>query len=310
MLKTLTKSEVALAVARLYVRLAADDLTQALLANVDAARVSLADTVNPLTSHIDAIWTNASNAALDHIKIVMANNPKIPIEQILNRPDVQQALALPFVLAGQHTTDAIKSAWHAGAGIGNSHAAADLAAIGLPDVGGSDVSTEVLDRLVQDAVDNASAARQRLVDAITGAKQGAVLADMQKALDDLRRRATMGVDSAGSMASTQAQLARYEAAQKATGQSIRLMWVTHFRPTTCPTCAALHGRTIPLGGTFSDDMTFAGKAPKTYVPLAGPPRHPNCGCRVVAYVSLAGTKTKPGDLQDFAQDWWDKEGTP
>lgn len=306
MTKTLTRNEVVEAVSRLYVRLASDDVTPSLLQNVDEARASLAQQTDAYLQQVSKIWDHAASAALAHVKVVVQNNPKADIADLLARPDVQQALSLPFTVASQDTARIITDAWNSGVTIGQSHALSDLSDLGMTAPSLGDVATTTLDSLLTDAEANAQAARERLVGAITGAQPGKVLEGLQSALDDLRRRAVLGVDAARTMGSTEAQLGVYEQAQKESGQQIRLLWVTHFRPTTCATCAALHGKNIPLGGTFSDTATFSGKAPKTYLPLAGPPRHPNCGCRVVAYVMVPkGTITA---MQTYANGYWSKEG--
>lgn len=78
------------------------------------------------------------------------------------------------------------------------------------------------------------------------------------------------------------------------------VWVTSFSPTTCATCAALHGQVTEIDSEYSHDITF-GISPKTVRgTLPGPPRHPNCHCRLVPYVEerLASSAMTPSTLRD------------
>lgn len=67
-----------------------------------------------------------------------------------------------------------------------------------------------------------------------------------------------------------------------TDAPVRKMWVANFAAgPPCLTCSALHGATVALNEEFSHTQSFATNPPRVYQDLQGPPRHPNCRCRVV-----------------------------
>jgi hypothetical protein len=242
---------------------------------------------------------------METMGLILANNPGKTIDQILVRPDVQQVLSYPFQVQALPTiSSAVKTAWENGVQVGFEHGNADLAVLGQAAATPSDVDETVLQAILANVEDNATAAHDRLITAMTTAQPGEVQADMTKVLNDLRNRAQLAVDAARSRAATEGRLATYQ------GKPVQLMWVTAFKPTTCAMCASLHGTVIGLGDTFPVSSSFTDVASAPYVDLNGPPRHPNCGCHVVAYSPDAHVPggTSPETMKTWAKKWWKKEG--
>lgn len=61
-------------------------------------------------------WHEALSDALNHVLLVIGNNPSKPVRVVLLRPDVREALSEPFVSAGVETVMAIREAWDKAAG--------------------------------------------------------------------------------------------------------------------------------------------------------------------------------------------------
>lgn len=62
------------------------------------------------------------------------------------------------------------------------------------------------------------------------------------------------------------------------GFMVRKFWVANFvNNTPCEFCQALHGMEVPLNANFPTDSNLL----KVYGDLKGPPRHPQCKCRLV-----------------------------
>lgn len=65
------------------------------------------------------------------------------------------------------------------------------------------------------------------------------------------------------------------------GLRLRKYWVASFvNNEPCPSCVRLHGTQVGLHEMFRDEMD----GPGVYRDLIGPPRHPNCKCRLYIFV--------------------------
>lgn len=110
----------------------------------------------------------------------------------------------------------------------------------------------------------------------------------------------MGANSAAHRAHTEAKEEMYAYVSEQSGVTIRKVWVTRFRPTTCATCARLHARIINLRGQFNPHGPGL-----VYGTLIGPPRHPHCGCRIVPWI--ADMENDVGvslaDMRNYASSW-------
>src|SRR3954471_14229357 len=61
-------------------------------------------------------WEQALSDAVEHILVVVGNNPGRTLREILNRPDIRQAISDPFAHAGAETLQAVREAWYQQAG--------------------------------------------------------------------------------------------------------------------------------------------------------------------------------------------------
>lgn len=102
--------------------------------------------------------------------------------------------------------------------------------------------------------------------------------------EEARRRAILRMSHSAGVAAqrgyTDALISAY-AELVESGMEVRKVWVAHITPehTPCEDCLALHGTEAPLREQF----------PHTgfrdpYIDLLGPPKHPNCRCRLVILV--------------------------
>lgn len=254
-------------------------------------------------------WEDAGKTATDFIELVMKNNPNKTLEQILKRPDVQEVLHYPFEQAAATTSAAIKSAWSSGKVLGVQHADEQLAIHNVVPAA-SKTTDKLLDKLIKDTQKNTVFARTKFLLTLKTSSQDELNSALTKLTNDLGRRGKAGAQFASQRAYSDAQVARLEASAKAAGVKLSKMWVTRFGPGTCKTCAALHGTVVALSAAFPATLTFGkNKAPTPYSVLSGPPRHPNCRCKVVP-VSEKMTKQKlgptPTTLKAYALDWWKK----
>ncbi len=136
-------------------------------------------------------------------------------------------------------------------------------------------------------------------DGVTGLAEAAAAARVlttHGALDRAVRRLGVRVRSAATVAVNRgysdAQQTAYAAyAQAHPSVPMFKRWQTT-SPTPCPSCRALRGATIPIDDEFDTDAgassTF--RPPAVFRNLLGPPRHPNCRCRLIYLTTAAGTQ--------------------
>ncbi len=131
---------------------------------------------------------------------------------------------------------------------------------------------------------------QAAFDAVKGAVAVAVAARIlatHSAIDRAVRRLGVRVRSAATVAVnrgyTDAQAAVIDAYMTAhPSVPMRKQWAaTAADP--CPSCRALHGTVLPVGEEFDPYVASSAKwtPPKVWRDLQGPPRHPNCRCRLI-----------------------------
>lgn len=262
-----------------------------------------------LTPSIEAArdaWLAAGEEASDFVRQVIRLNPLEDIESILERPEVRQALSVPFREARIQTLASINHSWDVGVAAGRASGQADLSILGFGNTGGTaSPPTTYLDSLLSDARRNAGSARTRFEEALRADETQA-----QAALDsitrDLSRRAGIGANAAGHRAMNETKEEMFILAAEENGQAIRKVWVTRFRPTTCRTCAKLHGTVIKVRGEFSHTAHYgSGNPPLVYGDLLGPPRHPHCGCRIVPWIASMADDDGVSiqSMKDFATGW-------
>lgn len=269
------------------------------LTGVGPNRDALEAMTSPTRARVEGIWDEATNVALDYIRLIRTNNRGAEWSQILGRYDVQQVLQTPFVQAADASEDVIRAGWAATVQLAQTHTSEQLNSMGVTDVIVATPSDEPIERVVADLRRNALEASDRISgaiianDSINGARPiGA----------DLSRRAGFSTDYALRRGYHDAQQATY-VASGAAGASLRKVWVTRFGPGTCGACARLHGVVLDLDGTFPLTSAF-GTAPGVYEDLTLPPRHPNCRCYLTPYVEgSADGGVSPTTMREYALAW-------
>ncbi|MEC3974744.1 hypothetical protein [Amycolatopsis sp. H20-H5] len=133
--------------------------------------------------------------------------------------------------------------------------------------------------------------REAVVKAVRHAREklesgAADLAQLREAsLAEVLRRASVARQASAILAKTARTTfndelnAGIRVAAKAAGA--RLVWVAE--RDACVQCLALSGQVIDVDGEFDWRRTFGKKAYKPPGPLLGPPRHPNCRCRLTPW---------------------------
>lgn len=250
-------------------------------------------------------WRSLSEEVVEFLRLVLLNNPGRSIDELL-QPDVLQA-----VESLRSQLDSYKGAtylaWDRGTELGRESGVSQLAKLGLVYAVTDTESPE--DQILRRIIGTIEANELGLEDTVAGdmeeASRSSVLPD--KGLRAVERNSGYAVETALKKAYLQAQESVFEQASKELKAHIRKMWVARFGPGTCATCAALHGTIRELGEVFPDDAHLgSGKPPKPFGFLGGPPRHPNCRCRLVPLLDgmERGPGPTPATMKMFAARWW------
>ena len=150
----------------------------------------------------------------------------------------------------------------------------------------------VLDRILSDLVANLEAHRDSARD--------------ETSFRRLKFRAGLGIQTAARRGFTENQLAAAHTLA-AQGAQMRKMWLCSFTSNTpCASCLKLHGADVAFDEEFDHGDEHA---PKIFLGLQGPPRHPNCHCYMVVYlevpdmsVSIPGTPFKKDEKYMSVKD--------
>jgi len=238
------------------------------LVSAAVARKAVAEIAEKYEAQIGPLWDKANKEALQHLTLVMQNNPHKPVSEILKRPDVESALRWPYEQAAKASEDLIRKAWDVSEKDALAKAKGEMKLLGA-DWKGHETDTSLLDDLVGDLHANASAMRSRYRKALTGD------GDKEKGLQGITRDAKTRAKYSMTVAiwSVFSQV-RDSAAQKA---GVNRMWLSRLDADTCTHCLNLHGVVVGPGEPFPVEglKTYKNK------PLFGPPRHPNCRCVAV-----------------------------
>lgn len=132
----------------------------------------------------------------------------------------------------------------------------------------------------------AEAVASRTMDLIAAgmSRRGAIARGRAYAEQLRGKRALMIARTETIAASTQGQLASWDAAVKRGLLSARSrkVWITTPDDRLCPRCAAMDGKTAQLGGKFQASAFGAG--------VDGPPLHPNCRCAIGLQAASEGRR--------------------
>jgi hypothetical protein len=230
--------------------------------------------------------------------------PGVGGTELLSQPDVDTALT--NILGGTETTTTsnIRAGHAAAAALGRTTA---LNALGADEAEGHPVAVSLLLGAVLSDVKRAFGhAKFDLAEAVRAAHDGISgdnptelrVAAMSEAIDRAVRRLGVRVTAAAVVAVhrgfTDAHLAAYTAYAEAHPHfTLSKTWrATSADP--CPSCAALHGVTLPLDQEFDHTATTDPHftPPKVYRDLLGPPRHVRCRCRLDINLSGASEKLR------------------
>lgn len=280
--------------ARHWIALAETPL-QKLLAMSGIHRAHLDAMQDPWLNMSSQAWSKAGAEVRDFLLQEIELNPGKSLADLIARPDVQQALTVPFFEASQTTKLGIGGAWNVGQDLGNQHAAEMLEVLDKQPVPIVDTDG-LLQNLKDDADMNSITAAEKYVGAISN-DPIETKEQMDKITKDYARRARLGAQTSAQRSHAE----RIEAELKAAGVKHKI-WITSFSPTTCGDCAALHGKVVTTGATFSTKAHLGpGKAKPAYGKLLGPPRHPNCRCRLAPYVEgTSKSGPTPFSMAEFA----------
>lgn len=272
-----------------------------LVAGADQWSKSLQAAVDPISKATWQAFIDASEDARQHVLTVMAANPRKDLVDLLNRPDVVEALHIPFDEAAAVAHDHIDQAWSIGVDSGVAQANAALKVLGLKKEAAAEVPTTTPEKMKVDVDHLADSASQHLVSLLLQGEKKDVSPVAEKIGRDAANRTRYSTQHSGTAAHTQAELATLAKAAKKSGLDVRKMWVSRLGPATCGSCAALHGTVVDLKAAFPAS-TFGKVLPIYGGILHGPPRHPNCRCKLVPVLVRHVSDSKK--LKAKATKWW------
>lgn len=279
-----------------------------LLDALETPRASLTEYESELRADIADDIRSAVSAYRDHVVAIIESNPRRSAEEILSRQDLQRTLTSVLRDLQRTSASRLTEAWNHGQDLAVEHVNNELDAI---DAGFRERVTRrdssYLDDLLRDAQVNIDRLANELIAKVDevyvsvpkplsvpegGTATNVPLQHAQNRADALRRelmqtsgRIANRVQAGGVVASsrgfTERQMQAYERLA-ARDPSVRKVWVANFVANEpCDMCRALHGTELLMGQSFNPHASF-GRAPtRIYRDLMGPPRHPNCRCRLV-----------------------------
>jgi len=203
-------------------------------------------------SAVETEWAKQAARAIKHLSLVLKNNPGKSVAEILQRPDVQQALHEPFQTAGKYTLGQVQLVWNEAKG---------------------PASSEYLDQLMSDVVRTSAVSSSLMQRTINEGDRESIVDRMKKLAASLALRNGLTIRVAEVRAITEHDL--LEIAKSHSHKK----WVSKNDDSTCSSCHGLHGMVIPILEEFPADV---GDRPlHVYKDLLGPPRHPRCRCKLV-----------------------------
>jgi hypothetical protein len=249
---------------------------------------------------------------ITQVNLVAINNPDMTADQVLARPDVKESLQVSLREAQDASWAAILEGAQAAAKLAESSSEAELKSLGLDDSGLDWIESSFQSSIKEDLARNykllSATVQQKVRDGF------ALPVNVEGSSNQPKAAATRRTFAASTLVERSAQALSNRAAASASSLVNRSytdyqllkappgsykMWVANFQRANSPclTCAALHGTTIPLQEEFDPEMSFESKPPAIYQNLLGPPRHPNCRCRIVI---VRGSTPQTDSARDFA----------
>lgn len=237
------------------------------------ARKRTAAIVAKYQPQVVALWDAASEESLAFLNLILKNNPLKSPQQILARPDVQEALREPYETAAEKSEELLRKAW--------AESEADSVQMLKGEFKlwkegwkGHAADLGLLDSLVSDLHKNAQAMRTRYRTALISPQKD-LKASLSGIAKDASRRAGYSLSVAVWGAATSVRDSAYARA------GLNKMWVSRMDEKTCTHCVRLHGKVVGPGEEFPKDTPGAAFLKVYGGKLLGPPRHPNCRCVIV-----------------------------
>ncbi len=250
--------------------------------------------------------TNRLTAATSHLAAVLGSairtHTDITGGELLSHPDTHNAVRTILDGTAEAVDTTVRAGYQAGSRAAQLSVTRDLKAVGysvpkeIPEQGGYLPAVLLgLAAAFGVALNELQESVRTTFDSITGplATTARILA-VHTAISRVTRRLGVRARSAATVAVhrgfTDAQAAIYRAylADHPSAQLRKTWVVTSTNP--CSACAALDGTTVDIDAEFDREATTdpKRKPPAVYRDLLGPPRHPNCRCRI-DYTPAAGT---------------------
>jgi hypothetical protein len=260
----------------------------------------LDERVKEVQQHLGELWTKASNEGIEHLILVLTNNPLKDVGEVLRRPDVQEALSLPFERLADPLGAYLSQQFRAASADSAQRAGGEVEALGVaPKLVTIDPEDAVRKALI-DLQNNAARFRRQVQSALSSPDEG------------IRQQ---GVVYAGERAVKNAQLTGEWVIQKAVNDTrvgvlntsgVKKMWLSNLAPEyvarRCEHCRELHGEIRFVQEEFTRTTG------RSYLPvhggsLFGPPRHPNCRCVIVPWLDETNAPIKSQAVAEaIAQD--------
>lgn len=194
-------------------------------------------------------WSKSIEEGIDHLKLVVSNNPGKSLTEILGRPDVLDALKYAGLEGFKSLSEYLTNLW--------------IDKGGLPDA-------PYLNSVIADAQRNGLSFAPRMLSALQAANRSQ--------LQSIISRDQVRVAAAESVIKTRASMESRLRVYKKIGVT-HVKWLTsHKNNTPCSACEALNGSIVPIGEEF--DTSAGNLNTPVYFDLTCPPRHPNCHCRI------------------------------
>lgn len=190
-------------------------------------------------------WESATQEAKEYIDLILHNNPRKSVDEVLKRKDISDMLADVYGSAAVESIAEITKAWE-------------------DKVKNTEISTYDLDLVLRRTRKMARQAPEKLLAAYSTEAPAQTIAALKT---ELVSRAAKSHEYISQVAD------QLKVLDGATGANKR--WLSHDWPGRCKTCLDLHGQTIPVGELFSSP-----KGPKIFGILLTPPRHPGCRCYI------------------------------
>lgn len=239
---------------------------------------------------INQAITAATDAIAKAAIVVASTAPATVLTGIalISIPALHTTITTNLGTARQKAADAVTAAYQAAASTAQVHTLADLAEHGYHPsaMPFSDQSLDAVQRDIDTMFGHAQTDIQnRLVDAFhpddTRAERIIKLRQAVTAADTtLTGRATKAASTAVQRAATDTQQALYSDFQLHSPQILGKRWVTTSND-PCGMCRALNGTIVGVNGEFNARATTVAKDLRpVWRNMAGPPRHPNCRCKL------------------------------